>query len=568
MADEPIVLGVGEEETPDRFGLGAFPRLDDDQMQRFRGWGRVRKVDPGEVLFAAGEEGDSFFIIESGSVTIVEDYGGKNRFIALHKERRFLGELGLLVGQRLYLTGVVRDPGEVIEVPLQKLRELVDEDKALSDLILGAFMARRQILIGIGTGTRVIGSRFSPDSRRLREFLARNRMPNHWIDVEEDETAEALLNGMGVGPDETPVVIVGAGEVLRNPSNEELSKALGLGSTGARRASCDLVVVGVGPAGLAASLYAASEGLDVQSVEAVAPGGQASTSAKIENYLGFPAGISGSELTQRAGVQAFKFGARLAVPAAATTLTSEPRRHRIELSNGDTATARAVVIATGARYRRLEVPRIEEFEGGGVYYAATRAEQVQCEGDPVVVVGGGNSAGQAALFLSKESPDCRLLIRGGDLGKSMSRYLVDQIERNPMVKVCPYTEVVELGGDRELESVAVADNRSGERTEVPTKALFVFIGASPHTDWLEGQLATDEHGFLLTGRDVLDNDLAEYDGDRPLFLETSRPGIFAVGDVHSGSIKRVASAVGEGSMAIRLVHERLARPIGAEGGSG
>jgi thioredoxin reductase (NADPH) len=568
MADEPIVLGVGEEETPDRFGLGAFPRLDDDQMERFRGWGRLRRVDPGEVLFAAGEEGDSFFIIESGSVAIVEDYGGRNRFIALHKQRRFLGELGLLVGQRLYLTGVVRDPGEVIEVPLQKLRELVDEDKALSDLILGAFMARRQILIGIGTGTRIIGSRFSPDSRRLREFLARNRMPNHWIDVEEDETAETLLNEMGVGPDETPVVIVGAGEVLRNPSNEELANALGLGSSGAGRTSCDLVVVGVGPAGLAASLYAASEGLDVRSVEAVAPGGQASTSANIENYLGFPAGISGSELTQRAGVQAFKFGAELSVPAAAVSLTSEPGRHLIGLSNGETATARAVVIATGARYRRLDVPRIEDFEGGGVYYAATRAEQVQCEGDPVVVVGGGNSAGQAALFLSEESPGLRLLIRGDDLGKSMSRYLVDQIERNPLVKVCRYTEVVELGGDRELESVTVADNRSGERTEVPTKALFVFIGASPHTEWLDGQLAADDHGFLLTGRDVLSDDLSEYDGDRPLFLETSRPGIFAVGDVHSGSIKRVASAVGEGSMAIRLVHERLARPIGAEGGSG
>jgi thioredoxin reductase (NADPH) len=568
MADERIVLGVGEEETPDRLRLGAFPRLDEDQLDRFRGWGTVREVEPGEVLFAAGEEGDSFFVIQSGSVTIVEDYGGKNRLIAVHKAGRFLGELGLLVGQRLYLTGVVREPGEVIEIPLQKLRELVDEDKALSDLILGAFMARRQILIGIGTGTRIIGSRFSPDSRRLREFLARNRMPNHWIDVEEDETAETLLNEMGVGPDETPVVIVGAGEVLRNPTNEDLANALGLGSSRAGRTSCDLIVVGVGPAGLAASLYAASEGLDVRSVEAVAPGGQASTSANIENYLGFPAGISGSELTQRAGVQAFKFGAQLSVPAAAVSLTSEPGRHQIGLSNGETATARAVVIATGARYRRLDVPRIEQFEGGGVYYAATRAEQVQCEGDPVVVVGGGNSAGQAALFLSKQSPDCRLLIRGGDLGKSMSRYLVDQIERNPMVKVCPYTEVVELGGDREVESVTVADNRSGERTVVPTKALFVFIGASPHTDWLGGQLAADDHGFLLTGRDVQDDALAEYNGDRPLFLETSRPGIFAVGDVHSGSIKRVASAVGEGSMAIRLVHERLARPIGAGDGSG
>jgi thioredoxin reductase (NADPH) len=563
MADEPLV-GTGEEETPDRYGLGAFPRLDEKQMEKLRGLGRVRRVEPGDVLFAEGEEGDTFFIIESGAVTIVEDYGGKNRFIALHEAGRFLGELGLLVGQRLYLTGVVRDPGTVIELPLEKLREIVDEDKGLSDLILGAFMARRQILIGIGTGVRVIGSRFSPDSRRLREFLARNRMPNHWIDVEEDQDANALLEGMGVGPDETPVVILRAGEILRNPTNAEMGKALGMGSKGAAPVQCDLIVVGGGPAGLAASLYAASEGLDVQTVEAFATGGQAGTSARIENYLGFPAGISGSELTQRAGVQAFKFGARLAVPAAAMSLKSEPQRHQLELSNGDTATGRAIVIATGAQYRRPDVPRLEEFEMGGVYYAATQAEAQLCAGDPVVIVGGGNSAGQAAMFLSQKSPGARLLIRGGDLGKSMSRYLVDQIERNSLVKVCLHTEVAELHGERELESITVVDNSSGERSEVPAKALFIFIGASPHTDWLGGQLATDDDGFLLTGRDIQDDDLAEFDGSRPLFLETSRPGIFAVGDVHSGSIKRVASAVGEGSMAVRLVHERLAQPVAGD----
>ncbi|MFL5905976.1 MAG: FAD-dependent oxidoreductase [Solirubrobacterales bacterium] len=558
MSDEPLVVGEGKEETPDRYGLGAFPRLDDSQLEHFRGLGRVRRVEPGDVLFAEGEQGGSFFIMQSGAVAIVEDYRGKNRLIAIHGERRFLGELGLLVGQRLYLTGVIRDAGEVIEVPLETLREIVDEDKALSDLILGAFMARRQILIGIGTGIRLIGSRFSPDSRRLREFLARNRMPYHWVDLEEDEDADALLDGLGVKPDETPVVILRAGEILRNPTEAELGGALGLGSRGATPELCDLVVVGAGPAGLATSLYAASEGLDVQGVESVATGGQAGTSARIENYLGFPAGISGSELTQRAGVQAIKFGARLAVPAAAVKLMSEPGRHQIELSNGETATGRSVVIATGARYRRLDVPRLEEFEMGGVYYAATEAEAHLCAGDPVVIVGGGNSAGQAAMFLSQKSPGCRLLIRGGDLGKSMSRYLVDQIERNKLINVCRNTEVAELGGERELESITVVDNGSGERTEVPAKALFVFIGASPHTEWLGGQLASDEHGFLLTGRDVQGEDLTEFDGDRPLFLETSRPGIFAVGDVHSGSIKRVASAVGEGSMSVRLVHQRLA----------
>jgi thioredoxin reductase (NADPH) len=558
MSAEPLVIGEGEEETPDRHGLGAFPRLDDKQMERFAALGRVRAVEPGEVLFAEGEQGESFFVIKSGAVAIVEDYGGKNRFIGLHKTGRFLGELGLLVGQRLYLTGVVRDAGEVIEVPLDTVREIVDEEKGLSDMILGAFIARRQILIGIGTGIRLIGSRFSPDSRRLREFLARNRMPHHWIDLEEDEDADAFLRQLHVEPDETPVVIIRAGEILRNPSEAELGKALGFGSRGASPDLCDLVVVGAGPAGLAASLYAASEGLDVQSVESVATGGQAGTSARIENYLGFPAGISGSELTQRAGVQAIKFGARLAMPAAAVKLTSEAGRHQVELSTGQVATGRSVVIATGASYRRLDVPRLEEFEMGGVYYAATEAEANLCAGDPVVIVGGGNSAGQAAMFLSQKSPGLHLLIRGDDLGKSMSRYLVDQIERNELIRVCRHTEVAALDGDRELESITMVDNRSGERTEAPAKALFVFIGAEPHTGWLAGQLASDEHGFLLTGRDVQGDHLAEYDGDRPLFLETSRPGIFAVGDVHSGSIKRVASAVGEGSMAVRLVHQRLA----------
>ncbi len=549
-------IGAGDAETVDR--EGAFPRLDDSQRARLRELGRVRTVEAGEVLFAAGDASSDFFVIESGAVTIVQGLGAENRVIAVHGHHRFLGELGLLTGQRLYLSGVVRDPGEVIQVPLDDLRRIVTEDKTLSDVILGAFMARRSILIDVGAGIKLIGSRFSPESRRLREFLARNRMPHQWVDLEQDEEAEALLHGLGIQPEETPVVIGSDGEILRNPSNAELGRAIGLGSPGASPPLCDVVVVGAGPAGLAASLYAASEGLDVQCVEAVASGGQAGTSARIENYLGFPAGVSGSELAQRAGVQALKFGSRLAVPAAAISLASTPGRHEIKLSNGDIATGRTVVIASGAQYRRLDVSRLDEFEGGGIYYAATQAEGQLCSGDPVVIVGGGNSAGQAAMFLSQSTAGCRILIRGDNLAKSMSRYLVDQIERNESIEVIKHSEVVELGGDRELETVTIADNRSHERTELRARALFVFIGASPHTEWLEGQLATDGAGFLLTGRDVQSQDLAEYNGDQPMFLETSRPGIFAAGDVHSGSIKRVASAVGEGSMSVKLIHSRLA----------
>jgi thioredoxin reductase (NADPH) len=550
---------VGVAETVDRDGTA--PRLDDDQRARLRKLGRVRTVEPGEVLFAAGDESSDFFVIESGVVAIVEGYGDENRVIAVHGAHRFLGELSLIIGQRLYLTGVVRDAGEVIQIPLDRLREIADENQALTDLILSAFIARRSFLIDAETGIKLIGSRFSPDSRRLRELLARNRMPHHWIDLDGDEEADALLSGLGVEPNQTPVAVTGAGEVLRNPSNAELGRAIGLGSAGSPPPLCDVVVVGAGPAGLAAALYAASEGLDVQGVDAVASGGQAGTSARIENYLGFPAGVSGDELTQRATVQAARFGARLNIPAGAVTLKSEPGRHEIELSNGETATGRSVIIATGAQYRRLDVPRLEEFEGGGVYYAATQTEAQLCADDPVVIVGGGNSAGQAAMFLSRGAANCRLLIRGGDLGKSMSRYLVDQIERNDSIEVVRHAQIVELDGERELENVTIADARSGERTRAAARALFVFIGASPHTEWLRGQLTTDRAGFLLTGRAVADNDLVEFNGDHPLFLETSRPGIFAVGDVHSGSIKRVASAVGEGSMAVRLIHQRLAAPL-------
>ena len=421
------MIGAGLPETPDE--NGAFPRLDDRERERFRRLGRVRAVEPGEVLFSAGERGRSFFVIESGSAAIVQGYGEENRVVAVQGAHRFLGELSLLIGQRLYLTGVMREAGEVIEIPLPRIWQLVSEDKAISDMILSAFIARRALLVGLGAGIKLIGSRLSPDSRRLREFLARNQMPYMWIDLEADDEADGLLRRLEIAASETPVVIASGGEILRNPSTAELGAALGLGWRTVPPALCDVVVVGAGPAGISAALYAASEGLDVQAVEAVAAGGQAGTSSRIENYMGFPAGVSGNELTERGRMQAAKFGARLTTPAAAVALRSEPGRHRIELSNGATATGRTVVIATGAQYRRLDVPRLTDFEGGGVYYAATQAEAQLCAGELVVVVGGGNAAGQAAMFLS-ETSTCRLLIRGDDLGKSMSRYLVDQVERN------------------------------------------------------------------------------------------------------------------------------------------
>ncbi len=548
-------LGIGLEEPPDR--NGAFPRLNDDQRARLLAVGELRKVVPGEVLFTDGDDSYDFFVVESGAVAIVRGLGDENHVIAVHGRHRFLGELNMLTGGRVYLSAVVRDAGEVIQVPIDNLRRLVADDDELSNLILRAFMARRSILIEVGGGVRVIGSRYSLDARRLREFLARNRVPYHWVDLEEDEEAERSLRALGVEPADTPVVAGGQG-VLRDPSNAEVAEMLGLGARGAPPPLCDLVVVGGGPAGLSAALYGASEGLDTQAIDAVAFGGQASTSARIENYLGFPTGISGSELTARASLQAKRFGARLMVPAEATALSREDGHFSIELNTGEVVNGRTLIVATGARYRRLPVPRLEEFDGVGVYYAATQSEAQRCVGDPVLVVGGGNSAGQAAMFMSQHAATCRLMIRGGDLGKSMSRYLVDEIGNNDRVEVVTHHEVVELKGDQELEGVVVRDTRSGEHSELPVKALFVFIGASPHTEWLQGHVALDEHGFVLTGTDVQDEQLSGFSGQRPYFLETSQAGIFAVGDVHSGSIKRVASAVGEGSMAVRLVHQRLA----------
>jgi thioredoxin reductase (NADPH) len=546
-------------ETPDHDG--AFPRLDDDHIRRLERMGRRRRTEAGEVLFREGDEDYDFFVVLEGRVAIVAHQGTEERLFAVHGPGRFLGELGLLTGQAALFTAVVHEPGEVLQVPAQRVRELVAEDVEFCDLVLRAYIQRREMLIGIGAGLTIIGSHYSPEARRLREFAARNRLPHRWVDLERDAEAEALLQRLGVPPQDTPVVIWRGTEVLRNPSPAELARVLGLRRDDPHRELCDLVVVGAGPAGLAASVYGASEGLATVSVEGTATGGQAATSSRIENYLGFPSGISGAELADRARVQADKFGARITVPAEATGLQQHDDGYVVTLDDGSEVAARAVVIATGAQYRRLPVPRLEEFEQTSVYYAATVTEAQACAGDPIVIVGGGNSAGQATMFLSRNAASVRLVVRDGDLAKSMSRYLVDRIEHNPKVEVMTTTEVRQLLGDGTLEAVVVENNRTGEREIVEAKAMFVFIGARPRTGWLDGQVALDDKGFVLTGQE------AAPPGGSPQglvneFLETSLPGIFAAGDVRHGSIKRVASAVGEGSMSVRLVHDHLGSATG------
>jgi thioredoxin reductase (NADPH) len=431
---------------------------------------------------------------------------------------------------------------------LGRLRVLVAEDRALGDIVLRAFLIRRSLLIEAGAGLRILGSRYSEDTRRLREFAARNRLPYRWIDLESDAEAEGLLRELSVPMEDTPVVIWLGKHVLRNPSNAELARVIGLPmpGSGSEETVWDLAVVGGGPAGLGAAVHGASEGLSTIVLECVATGGQANTSSRIENFLGFPLGVSGSELAERARIQAENFGAHFAVPAEVTALDRGNGCYALSLADGTTVRARAVVIATGSRYRRPAIPGLAELEASSVYYAATTAEARMFLQVPVVVVGGGNSAGQAALYLSGTASHVWLLVRGDDLDASMSRYLVDRIRRNAKITVLAGTEVRELVGKEELEALVVEDRATRARQTLAVRAIFAFIGGEPHTNWLKGKLDLDDHDFIRTSR----------------LLETSLPGVFAAGDVRSGSTKRVASAVGEGAMAIRLVHNYLIETVG------
>jgi thioredoxin reductase (NADPH) len=531
-------------ETPDL--QGAFPRLSDAQIAALDAQGRRRSTRPGDVLFAEGDRECDFFVVLAGKAASVEGHGTpEERVIAVHGPGRFLGELSLLTGEGAYYSAVALDAGEVLAVPVARLRELVARDPAFGDLVLRAYLLRRSILIGLGAGLRIVGSKYSPDTRRVRDFAARNRLPYRWLDLEADPSAEALLAEFGVTPQDTPVVIV-HGRLLRNPSNAELAAAIGLPAPSEPQASCDLLVIGSGPAGLSAAVYGASEGMRVIVLDATAAGGQAGTSSRIENYLGFPSGISGAELAERALLQAQKFGARFAVPAEATSIEQDDGHYRVRLSDGTSLTSALVVLATGVRYRRLDVPRADYFEKMSIYYAASQAEALVCSGDPVAIIGGGNSAGQAAVFLSAHAAQVTLIVREGDLGERMSRYLVDRIARIPNVHVMNNAEVRELRGEATLEAVTVVSNRTGTRHTVAARALFVFIGMAPCTGWLGGLVDLDEHGFIRTGSP----------GAECSLLETRQPGIFAVGDVRAGSAKRVATAVGEGAMAIRLAFER------------
>jgi thioredoxin reductase (NADPH) len=499
-------------------------------------------------------------VVLAGQVRIIERRGQPGEtIIATYGPSQFLGEIGLLTGQRVFLSAVASTAGRVLRVPVGQVRVVMAQELGLSELILRTFLLRHSILTGLGSGLTLIGSRFDAGTRRLLEVLARNRLASRWLELEGSPEAEAMLRELDVPVADLPIVVVPGGPLLRNPSSHELLDALGLSGLADTDlpGGCDLLVVGAGPGGLAAAVYGASEGMATILAEDTALGGQAGTSSRIENLLGFPAGLSGEELAARAALQAQKFGVRIKLAAKAVSLASEAGVHHVRFDDGDAITAKSVIIATGARYNRLSLDRLAEFEGVGVYYAATQMEAQACQAGPVAIVGGGNSAGQAALFLSRSSSaQVHVIIRGETLDTSMSRYLIDQIERNPRITVTPRTQVTALLGKDQLEGVELLDTSRQQTSALAVRGLFVFIGAQPATGWLAGQLAQDNRGFLLTGTSIPQAQLDDT-SRTPLYLETSRPGVFAVGDVRSGSVKRAATAIGEGSMAVRLVFERL-----------
>jgi thioredoxin reductase (NADPH) len=534
--------------------------LGESQLAVLRRYGAEHHVEVGEILFADGDQNCDMIVLLEGEADIIEHHGQPDESVNVtYGPREFLGEMGLLTGQSVYVTAVARSEGCILRIPTEQLKIIMCEEPDLSELILRAFLLRRTRLTNLGGGPVLVGSRFDPETRRLISALARNRVSSQWLQLEGSPEAESLLRGLDVQIEQLPVVVIPGGSLLLNPTNLALLDALGMTDAPLRGRSevCDLLVIGGGPAGLSAAIYGASEGLNTTLADGTALGGQAGTSSRIENYLGFPAGLSGDELTARAVLQAEKFGVRIKLGASAESLSSGNGSHQVHFDDKETVSARSIILATGARYNRLPLDRLNDFEGVGVYYAASQMEARACSGGRVAVVGGGNSAGQAALFLARTSVQVHILIRGATLASSMSRYLIDQIERHSDIQVLTRTKVTALLGEKKLDGITVENEEENDVSTLPVCGLFVFIGAEPSTEWIGGQLAEDSHGFLLTGSDIPQSQLE--DASRlPMTLETSRSGIFCIGDVRSRSVKRVAAAIGEGSAAIQLVFERIA----------
>jgi thioredoxin reductase (NADPH) len=537
-----------------------FPKLTDAQIERITSIGRKRNVAKGEMLIKQGDVAP-FFVVTSGRLDIIQPTEQGELTIVQHEPGQFTGELNMLTGRRSLVCARMGEDGEVIELTPEEMQALVQTDVGISQVLMTAFIFRRLELIANHVGNVVvIGSPHSPGTLRIKEFLSRNGHPYTYLDLDKDSGVQEMLDKFKVSVDEIPVLICRGTTVLRNPSNQRVADCLGLNPKLDETQVLDVVIVGAGPAGLAAAVYAASEGLSVVMIETTAPGGQAGSSSKIENYLGFPTGISGQNLAGRAYAQAQKFGAKLIIARSATKLSGK-RPYKIEFDDGRSIMGRTVVIATGAQYRKLPLKNLDDFEGMGIYFGATFIEAQLCTNEEVIVVGGGNSAGQAAVFLSELSKHVHILVRSNGLAESMSRYLIRRIEDSPKITLHVCTEIAALEGGNHLERVQWRDKNTGATEMHDIRHIFLMTGATPNTQWLSECIALDDKGFVRTGSDLTEEDLLKSGWPlerHPFLLETSLPGVLAVGDVRSGNVKRVASAVGEGSISIHLAHKALA----------
>jgi thioredoxin reductase (NADPH) len=534
-----------------------FPILTPEQVGRIAPIARERAFADGAIVWNQGDRDNPMFVVLGGAIAILS---GADQLVTVHHPGNFSGDVDLVSGRPTVVKARARGATRVLELSRDHLRRLVQTDAELSEIVLRAFILRRIALMARGHGNAVlIGSRHSAGTLAIQEFLTRNNQPYSYLDVDLDRDVQTTLDSFGVGVADVPVFICRGERVLKKPTPDEVGDCLGLNQVN-EEVLRDLVVIGAGPAGLAAAVYAASEGLDVLVVESSAPGGQAGASSRIENYLGFPTGISGQLLASNALVQAEKFGAEFVVARTAVRLGCERRPYRVDIGGGHTVQARTIIIATGAQYRKPDLPNLSRFEGLGVYYGATQVEANFCEGEDVIVVGGGNSAGQAAVFLSSHGRHVNVLVRGPGLAESMSRYLIRRIEETPNVTLRTRMRIEALEGDARLERVTWR-NGDGRHETVDIRHVFLMTGADPNTVWLGNCVATDAKGFVKTGPEILPDDLAaaKWSLDRqPLLFETTLPGVFAVGDVRAGSVKRVAAAVGEGSVCVQLVHKVLA----------
>jgi thioredoxin reductase (NADPH) len=538
-----------------------FPRLTDKQVERVAELGECASYEDGEILYDVGDTNTCFFVVVKGAIEVVRPAGGVEQPITTHGPGEFTGEINMLSARKSLVRARVVGDTDVVCVDRDHLREIVQRDPELSEILMRAFILRRVGLLSTGqSGLVLVGSRHSASTNRLRDFLSRNAQPFDYQDVETDPTVQTFLDRFHIGVDDVPVLVCEGKGVYKNPPIDELAEELGLSPHLDATEVRDVVIVGAGPSGLAAAVYAASEGLDVLVLESTAPGGQAGTSSRIENYLGFPTGISGQALAGRAFAQAEKFGAEIAIGRGVAKLDCATRPYRILLSNGEVVRARAIVIASGARYRKPQIAELPRYEGTGIFYSATYVEGQMCGGEEVVVVGGGNSAGQATMFLSSIARSVDVLVRGPGLAESMSRYLIARIESTPNVTLRARTQIDALEGAETLERVRWRELDSGRTETRPVRHVFMMTGADPNTEWLDGCLVLDDKKFVKTGPDLHAEELgwAEWPLARsPFLMETSTPGVFAVGDARSGSVKRVASAVGEGAICVQLIHQAL-----------